>query len=168
MRYFLEYLFLEVFCLCMAECTLVLCSANRVHHLLKDSNGIPFVAVFAAENGEGKGLPESFRCGVEELQVVLLGANEFLQKLRSELKLSVSVADCNFFEYDFTHKKMTQRFFPALRPAPFVSSHFKCPEQDSNLHTVTGTTPSKWRVYQFHHLGLLLPGPQGAIERVQI
>ena len=29
-----------------------------------------------------------------------------------------------------------------------------CPEQDSNLHTVTGTTPSKWRVYQFHHLGL--------------
>ncbi len=33
-------------------------------------------------------------------------------------------------------------------------SFFVCPEQDSNLHTVTGTTPSKWRVYQFHHLGL--------------
>lgn len=31
---------------------------------------------------------------------------------------------------------------------------FMCPEQDSNLHTVTGTTPSKWRVYQFHHLGV--------------
>ena len=29
----------------------------------------------------------------------------------------------------------------------------ECPEQDSNLHTETGTTPSKWRVYQFHHLG---------------
>jgi hypothetical protein len=29
----------------------------------------------------------------------------------------------------------------------------KCPEQDSNLHTVTGTSPSSWRVYQFHHLG---------------
>jgi len=22
------------------------------------------------------------------------------------------------------------------------------------LHAVIGTTPSKWRVYQFHHLGL--------------
>jgi hypothetical protein len=30
---------------------------------------------------------------------------------------------------------------------------YKCPEQDSNLHTVTGTSPSSWRVYQFHHLG---------------
>ncbi len=29
-----------------------------------------------------------------------------------------------------------------------------CPEQDSNLHTVTGTSPSSWRVYQFHHLGV--------------
>ena len=31
---------------------------------------------------------------------------------------------------------------------------FLCPEQDSNLHTVTGATPSKWYVYQFHHLGI--------------
>jgi hypothetical protein len=31
--------------------------------------------------------------------------------------------------------------------------YFGCPEQDSNLHTVTGTSPSSWRVYQFHHLG---------------
>jgi surfactin synthase thioesterase subunit len=29
----------------------------------------------------------------------------------------------------------------------------QCPEQDSNLHTVAGTSPSSWRVYQFHHLG---------------
>ena len=29
-----------------------------------------------------------------------------------------------------------------------------CPGQESNLHAVIGTTPSKWRVYQFHHLGL--------------
>ncbi len=29
----------------------------------------------------------------------------------------------------------------------------KCPEQDSNLHVLANTTPSKWRVYQFHHLG---------------
>lgn len=28
-----------------------------------------------------------------------------------------------------------------------------CPEQDSNLHIHKETTPSKWRVYQFHHLG---------------
>jgi hypothetical protein len=31
-----------------------------------------------------------------------------------------------------------------------------CPEQDSNLHTVTATRPSTWRVYQFHHLGIKL------------
>ena len=30
----------------------------------------------------------------------------------------------------------------------------QCPGQESNLHAVIGTTPSKWRVYQFHHLGL--------------
>ncbi len=28
-----------------------------------------------------------------------------------------------------------------------------CPGQESNLHARTSTTPSKWRVYQFHHLG---------------
>lgn len=36
---------------------------------------------------------------------------------------------------------------------------FRCPEQDSNLHTVTGTSPSSWRVYQFHHLGDIAQGP---------
>ena len=30
-----------------------------------------------------------------------------------------------------------------------------CPEQDSNLHANTRTTPSRWRVYQFHHLGIV-------------
>ena len=30
---------------------------------------------------------------------------------------------------------------------------FQCPEQDSNLHTLASTSPSSWRVYQFHHLG---------------
>jgi hypothetical protein len=35
---------------------------------------------------------------------------------------------------------------------------FKCPEQDSNLHTVAGTSPSSWRVYQFHHLGGIAQG----------
>ncbi len=35
------------------------------------------------------------------------------------------------------------------------NSFYLCPGQDSNLHTATGTTPSKWRVYQFHHLGNL-------------
>ena len=34
-----------------------------------------------------------------------------------------------------------------------IKQLFLCPEQDSNLHTVTGTSPSSWRVYQFHHLG---------------
>ena len=28
-----------------------------------------------------------------------------------------------------------------------------CPEQDSNLHTREGASPSSWCVYQFHHLG---------------
>ena len=36
---------------------------------------------------------------------------------------------------------------------PKQENSLECPEQDSNLHTETGTTPSKWRVYQFHHLG---------------
>lgn len=30
---------------------------------------------------------------------------------------------------------------------------FLCPGQDSNLHTLASTSPSSWRVYQFHHLG---------------
>ncbi len=29
----------------------------------------------------------------------------------------------------------------------------KCPEQDSNLHTVASASPSSWCVYQFRHLG---------------
>ena len=30
---------------------------------------------------------------------------------------------------------------------------FWCPGRDSNSHGLAPTTPSKWRVYQFHHLG---------------
>ncbi len=29
----------------------------------------------------------------------------------------------------------------------------ECPGQDSNLHILKDTSPSSWRVYQFHHLG---------------
>ena len=29
----------------------------------------------------------------------------------------------------------------------------QCPGEDSNLHGPKATTPSRWRVYQFHHLG---------------
>ena len=29
----------------------------------------------------------------------------------------------------------------------------KCPRLDSNQHVLTNTTPSRWRVYQFHHVG---------------
>jgi hypothetical protein len=29
-----------------------------------------------------------------------------------------------------------------------------CPEQDSNLHDLAITTPSRWHVYQFRHLGI--------------
>ncbi len=39
------------------------------------------------------------------------------------------------------------------QPTVYQLPFFRCPEQDSNLHTVTGTSPSSWRVYQFHHLG---------------
>ena len=28
-----------------------------------------------------------------------------------------------------------------------------CPRLDSNQHVLTNTTPSRWRVYQFHHVG---------------
>jgi len=39
--------------------------------------------------------------------------------------------------------------------ATWAKTPFKkqCPGQDSNLHTVTGASPSSWCVYQFHHLG---------------
>ena len=33
-------------------------------------------------------------------------------------------------------------------------NEFHAPFSCAQLHTVIGTTPSKWRVYQFHHLGL--------------
>ena len=34
-----------------------------------------------------------------------------------------------------------------------VNLPFQCPGRDSNSHGLAPTTPSKWRVYQFHHLG---------------
>ena len=46
-----------------------------------------------------------------------------------------------------SHKLLINKKNPA-------KSEILCPEQDSNLHTVTGATPSKWYVYQFHHLGI--------------
>ena len=36
---------------------------------------------------------------------------------------------------------------------PLFTAFFLCPGQDSNLHTLASTSPSSWRVYQFHHLG---------------
>ncbi len=35
-------------------------------------------------------------------------------------------------------------------------SRRKCPGEDSNLHALTGTSPSSWRVCQFRHLGFSL------------
>jgi hypothetical protein len=32
-------------------------------------------------------------------------------------------------------------------------SSFECPREDSNLHSLARTTTSRWRVYQFRHLG---------------
>ncbi len=46
-----------------------------------------------------------------------------------------------------THLKRTRL------PIPPSGLGKRCPGQESNLHAGTGTTPSKWRVYQFHHLG---------------
>ena len=37
---------------------------------------------------------------------------------------------------------------------------FMCPRLDSNQHVLANTTPSRWRVYQFHHVGLLEFGLQ--------
>src|SRR5690606_4133599 len=41
---------------------------------------------------------------------------------------------------------------PRRRGGPFAYSE-ECPGLDSNQHAVSGTTPSRWRVYQFHHPG---------------
>jgi hypothetical protein len=41
------------------------------------------------------------------------------------------------------------------KPNHFSICPFKCPGLDSNQHTLSGTTTSKWLVYQFQHLGSL-------------
>ena len=33
-------------------------------------------------------------------------------------------------------------------------NHLLCPRLDSNQHVLANTTPSRWRVYQFHHVGI--------------
>ena len=38
---------------------------------------------------------------------------------------------------------------------PFGFLAFMCPGLDSNQHTLASTSPSSWRVYQFHHLGMI-------------
>ncbi len=46
---------------------------------------------------------------------------------------------------------------PTKKKSCFTQLFFiVCPGQDSNLHTLTSTSPSSWRVYQFHHLGVVL------------
>ena len=35
-----------------------------------------------------------------------------------------------------------------------VKERENCPGEDLNLHSLSATTPSRWRVYQFHHLGM--------------
>ncbi len=42
-----------------------------------------------------------------------------------------------------------------IKKAALRSFFFVCPGQDSNLHTLASTSPSSWRVYQFHHLGVV-------------
>jgi hypothetical protein len=47
---------------------------------------------------------------------------------------------------------------PAHKKAPKVNTIkaftiYLCPGLDSNQHTLSGTTTSKWLVYQFQHLG---------------
>ena len=61
------------------------------------------------------------------------------------LKLTISYENLN---YVCRYIRKRRRLFSLLR--------FECPGQESNLHAETGTTPSKWRVYQFHHLGINL------------
>ncbi len=42
-----------------------------------------------------------------------------------------------------------------LKKKLLSAAFFVCPGQDSNLHTLASTSPSSWRVYQFHHLGVV-------------
>lgn len=57
------------------------------------------------------------------------------------------------------HESGIEPPFPTTRPAsyPLDDSHIKeqwCPGEDSNLHSITGTTTSTLRVYQFRHRGI--------------
>ena len=40
-----------------------------------------------------------------------------------------------------------------------------CPRLDSNQHVLTNTTPSRWRVYQFHHVGKALKNKKAEPEK---
>ena len=39
-----------------------------------------------------------------------------------------------------------------------------CPGQDLNLHGLPATTPSKWRVYQFHHPDIFVAAKVAKIQ----
>ena len=55
-------------------------------------------------------------------------------------------------------KKMSLKINPQ-GPLSFLDSdllHYSCRRGDSNPHRMSPTTPSRWRVYQFHHFGILI------------
>ena len=50
--------------------------------------------------------------------------------------------------HNITHKE---------RKKPAVLSRFFCAHDWIRTSTPNGTTPSRWHVYQFHHMGILCP-----------
>ena len=50
-------------------------------------------------------------------------------------------------------------------PRPPIESLW-CRRGDSNSHSLAATSPSSWRVYQFHHVGFAAPGYRPRERRV--
>ena len=44
---------------------------------------------------------------------------------------------------------------------------FLCPVLDSNQHILSNSTPSRWRVYQFHQLGNFTANIIKSLERLE-
>ncbi len=44
---------------------------------------------------------------------------------------------------------------------------FLCPVLDSNQHILSNSTPSRWRVYQFHQLGNFTANIMKSLERLE-
>ena len=85
----------------------------------------------------------------------------WLRRYNCANKTSISMERKTRFELatsSLARKHSTAELLPLLnrfyRLLPIQASHSWCRGGDLNSHGLTPTTPSRWRVYLFHHLGM--------------